>query len=44
MNRWPVRILGLVLLALFIAIFVHLYNQLATLQKTRQKPAATQTQ
>lgn len=44
MNRWPVRILGVVMLILFIAIFVHLYNELATLQRTREQPAATQTQ
>lgn len=44
MNRWPVRLIGLAMLVLFIVVFVHLYNQLATLQRTRQKPAAAQTQ
>lgn len=40
MNRWPVRVLGILMLLVFGFFFVHLYNQLATLQKTRDSGAA----
>ena len=40
MNRWAVRILGLVMLLVFALIFVQMYNQL---QRMQQNPPATQT-
>jgi hypothetical protein len=41
MNRWGVRIAGLLLLLFFAFVFMQMYKQLATLQKNR--PAATST-
>jgi hypothetical protein len=41
MNRWSVRIAGLVMLLFFALMFMMMYKQLAMLQKTR--PAATST-
>lgn len=41
MSRWPVRILGILMLLVFAFLFAHLYKQLVTLQQT-QRPAATQ--
>lgn len=40
MNRWAVRILGVVMLLVFALIFVQMYNQL---QRMQQKAPATQT-
>ena len=41
MNRWMIRILGIVMLVVFTIVFVNLYNRLATLQRSR--PPAAQT-
>lgn len=43
MNRWAVRMLGVVMLLVFALIFVQMYNQLQQLQRVQQKPPATQT-
>ena len=43
MNRWAVRVLGILMLLVFGFIFLMMYNQLAQKQQTHQKPAATQT-
>ena len=40
MNRWGVRILGLVLLVVFFLLMTNLQKQLAMLQRTR-RPAST---
>ena len=41
MNRWVVRILGIVLLLAFVMLMLNLQRQLATLQQTRQPPATS---
>ncbi len=43
MNRWGVRVLGIIMLLVFGLIFLQLYKQLVDLQRMQQKPAATQT-
>ena len=43
MNRWAMRVLGILMLLVFAFIFVQMYNQLTRLQQMPQKPAATQT-
>ena len=42
MNRWGVRILGALLLVIFMLLMLNLEKQLLVLQKNRQ-PASTQT-
>lgn len=41
MNRWAVRIAGMIMLLFFSLVFMMMYKQLAMLQKNR--PAATST-
>jgi hypothetical protein len=43
MNRWIMRMLGVLLLLVFMLVFVNLYNQLVQLQNRRNTPAATST-
>lgn len=45
MNRWVVRLVGVMMLLLFIMVFTQLYKQLVQLQQQggRSKPAATST-
>jgi hypothetical protein len=43
MNRLAVRMLGVVMLLVFVLIFVQMYNHLQQLQRVQQKPPATQT-
>ncbi len=43
MNRWGVRVLGIIMLLVFGLIFLQLYKQLVDLQRMQQRPAATQT-
>lgn len=42
MNRWGVRIAGLLMLLFFAFVFFTMYQQLASMQKHRN-PAATST-
>lgn len=42
MNKWGVRILGALLLVIFLLLMLNLEKQLLVIQKNR-KPAATQT-
>jgi hypothetical protein len=35
MNRWGARIVGLLILLVFILLMLHLQNRLATIQKQR---------
>ena len=41
MNRWGVRIAGLILLLFFALVFAQMYKQLATLQKNRGAATST---
>jgi hypothetical protein len=41
MNRWGVRIAGMIMLLFFAFVFYTMYKQLATLQQ--RQPAATST-
>ena len=42
MNRWVVRMVGVLMLLLFIMVFTQLYKQLVQLQQQGgRKPAAT---
>jgi hypothetical protein len=44
MNRWAVRILGLLILLAFLLLFANLQRQLVQLQKARgSNPATTST-
>ena len=44
MNRWGMRVLGIIMLLIFGLIFLQLYKQLVDLQqRTQNRPAATQT-
>ena len=44
MNKWVVRIFGLLLLLVFLLLFANLQKQLAQLQKARgSQPATTST-
>jgi len=43
MNRWGVRILGLVLLLLFLLLLANLQRQLVQLQRARGASPATST-
>lgn len=43
MNRWAVRIFGLLLLLAFGLMFVHLERQLVKLQQRQPPPATTTT-
>lgn len=42
MNKWAVRMMGLILLLVFGLVFLQLYKQLVALQQMNQ-PAATST-
>jgi hypothetical protein len=41
MNRWGVRILGIVLLLLFSLVFVQLYKQLKMMERMQQQNGAS---
>ena len=41
MNRWGVRIAGLILLLFFALVFLQMYKQLATMQKNRAAATST---
>ncbi|HEY2829468.1 MAG TPA: hypothetical protein VGJ88_05065 [Thermoanaerobaculia bacterium] len=43
MNRWGVRIAGLLMLLFFALVFVAMYKQLASLQKNRPASSSTAT-
>ena len=43
MNRWGVRIAGLILLLFFALVFVQMYKQLELMQRMHGKPATTST-
>jgi len=45
MNRWAVRLLGLLMLLVFMFMLMSIYKQLVQLQRMQQqnKPAATTT-
>ncbi|HEY2090823.1 MAG TPA: hypothetical protein VGJ81_02955 [Thermoanaerobaculia bacterium] len=43
MNRWGVRIAGLLMLLFFALVFVAMYKQMAALQKNRPAPTSTTT-
>lgn len=43
MNRWGVRILGIVMLLVFALIFFNLYSQLEQMRRIQSQPSATQT-
>ena len=43
MNRWSVRVIGVLLLLLFMFLFINLKKQLTTMQKSRgNAPAQSQ--
>jgi hypothetical protein len=41
MNRWGVRIMGLILLLMFMLLFLNLKKQLVMIQQMQGKPAST---
>ena len=41
MNRWVIRMLGVLMLLLFMLVFVQLYKQLVFLQGRRTPPATS---
>lgn len=41
MNRWVVRLIGVLMLLIFILLLVNLQRQLAVLHRTRKPAAAT---
>jgi len=43
MNRWIVRMLGVLMLLMFMLIFVQMYKQLELMQRMHGKPATTST-
>ena len=44
MNRWAIRLAGLLMLLVFMFMFMSIYKQLVQLQRMQQnKPAATST-
>ena len=40
MNRWGARIMGLIMLLIFMMLFLNLKKQLMLLQRTHNPPAA----
>lgn len=42
MNRWAVRMMGLLMVLIFLLVFAQMYRTLVALQR-RQAPAATST-
>ena len=40
MNRWGARIMGLILLLIFMLLFLNLKKQLTMMQRTQNPPAA----
>ena len=43
MNKWAVRIFGILLLLVFLLLFANLQKQLVQLQRGRANPPATST-
>ena len=43
MSRWIVRMLGVLLLLMFMFIFLQMYKQPEEMQRMQRKPAATST-
>ena len=43
MNRWTARIVGLIMLLIFLLLFANLQNKLAQMQKARGNQPATTT-
>ena len=43
MNRWTARVIGVLMLLIFILVFLQLYKQLVQLQKMQSQPATTST-
>jgi hypothetical protein len=44
-NRWAIRIAGIIMLLIFMLVFINLQKQLAMMQRARggQRPATTTT-
>jgi hypothetical protein len=43
MNRWAIRLAGVLMLLVFMFMFVSIYKQLVQLQRMQNQPAATST-